>query len=120
MTWEVRVRVLLGFYVLSGQLNEETYLMTEVFPSDLQQFVQQELASGHYRNEDELLVEAVRYYRDSNIRLRELREEIRTSLEQLDRGEGIELADDAALEAFFDQIDVEVRSELAAEKKARQ
>ena len=91
--------------------------MIATFPPDLQQFVQEEVASGHYRSEDELVLEAVRYYRESNVRLQRLREEIRTSLEQLDRGEGIELADDAALEAFFDQIGAEVESELAAEKK---
>lgn len=94
--------------------------MIATFPPDLQQFVRDEVASGHYRSEDELLLEAVRYYRESNVRWHRLREEIGTSLEQLDRGEGIELADDAALEAFFDQIDTEVQSELAAEKKAGQ
>ena len=94
--------------------------MIATFPPDLQQFVQEELASGHYKNEDEFLVEAVRSYRDRNVRLRELKEEIKTSLEQLDRGEGIELADDAVLETFFDEIDREVQSELAAAKKAGQ
>ena len=81
--------------------------MIATLPPDLQQFVREEVASGHYRSEDELVLEAVRYYRESNVRLQRLREEIRTSLEQLDRGEGIELADDAAREAFFDEIGAE-------------
>ena len=94
--------------------------MIATFPPDIQQFVREEVASGHYRSEDELVLEAVRYYRESSVRLQRLREEIKTSLEQLNLGEGIELADDAALETFFDQIDAEVRSELAAQKKAGQ
>jgi len=91
--------------------------MTEPFPPDLQQFVSEELASGHYRSEGELLVEAVRFYRDSTVRRRELRDEINARLRQLDRGEAIEIEDDAALEAFFDQIGIEVQEELAREKE---
>ncbi len=90
--------------------------MSATFPPDLQQFVQQELASGHYRSEDELLLEAVRFYRDNNIRLDQIRQELRARLQQLDEGQGIELADDAALETFFDEIESEVRDDLAKQK----
>jgi Arc/MetJ-type ribon-helix-helix transcriptional regulator len=91
--------------------------MTEAFPPDLQQFVTEELASGHYRSEDELLVEAVRFYRDSTVRRRELCEEISSRLRGLDRGEAIELEDDAAMDRFLDQIGIEVDEELAREKE---
>jgi len=94
--------------------------MTEAFPPDLQEYVQHELASGRYASEGELLVEAVRFHRDRNVRLEQLREEIKTALEQLDRGEGIELADDAALEAFFDDIEAEVQGELSKAENRRQ
>lgn len=86
--------------------------MTETFPPDLQQFVQQQLASGHYENEGEFLSQAVRFYRDSGIRLEQLREEIGDQLERLDRGEGTKLADDAAMEAFLAEIEAEVQSEF--------
>jgi putative addiction module CopG family antidote len=94
--------------------------MTETFPPDLQQFVQQEVASGRYRDEGELVQEAVRFYRDSNRRHQELKESIKASLEQIDRGEGIRLENDAALEAFFDDIEAEVEEELAKAEKSRQ
>ena len=87
------------------------------FSSDLQHFVQQELASGHYQDERELVLEAVRFYRDSNRRLEELRAEIKARRKSLDEGKGIELEDDAALEAFFDDIEAEVADELAGGKK---
>ena len=47
--------------------------MTEVLPPDLQQFVKQELASGAYQSEEELMVEAVRLLRDSHLGWDELR-----------------------------------------------
>lgn len=87
--------------------------MTETFPPDLQQFVRQELASGHYGSEDELLRQAVRFYRDSGIRLKQLREDINDQLRRLDNGEGTKLADDAALETFFAEIENEVQCEFA-------
>lgn len=89
--------------------------MTETFPPDLQQFVLQELASGHYASEDELLRQAVRFYRDSGVRLEELREDIHDQLRQLDDGGGTKLADDAALETFFTEIEAEVRAKHTGE-----
>lgn len=94
--------------------------MTEAFPPDVQEYVRGEIAAGKYRNEEELLVEAVRFLRDSDVRLGRLREALRTRLAGLDRGDGIELEDDEALGAFFNQVEAEVHEELAAEKKQRQ
>ncbi len=93
--------------------------MIESLPPDLQQFVSDELANGHYRSEDELLVDAVRFYRDGAVRRRELCEEINSRLRQLDRGEAIEIADDLALDAFFDQIGTEVQEEVTREQGRR-
>ena len=86
--------------------------MTETFPPDLQQFVRQQLASGHYQSEDEFLSQTVRFYRDSGIRLDQLREDINDQLRRLDRGEGTKLADDAAMETFLAEIEVEVQREF--------
>jgi putative addiction module CopG family antidote len=93
--------------------------MTETFPPDLQQFVQQQVASGHYESEDEFLSQAVRFYRDSGIRLEQLRENINDQLRRLDRGEGTKLADDAALETFFAEIEAEVQSEFTGGDQPR-
>ena len=77
--------------------------MSATFPPDLQQFVQQELASGHYRSEDELL--SGPFLSRQQHPTRSDTAGIEGRLQQLDEGQGIELADDAAAEAFFDEID---------------
>jgi len=71
-------------------------------PSELQHFVEQELASGRYRSRDEVICEGLRLLRER--RRYELRREIDVGLQQLDRGEGIELEDEQALKAFFEDI----------------
>ena len=88
--------------------------MSGAFPPDVRQFVRQELASGNYRSEEELVVEAVRFLRDNNFRLKRLREGLKTRLERLGHGEGVELESDESLGAFFDRIETEVDQELAA------
>ena len=57
-------------------------------PQDLQQFVQQEIASGKYRSEEDLLCAGLRLLRERERRLQALREDVEPALEQLDRGEG--------------------------------
>jgi putative addiction module CopG family antidote len=86
--------------------------MTEILPPDLQQYVRQQLEHGVYRNEEELLADAVRALRERNGRLQRLRDELRQRLGRVDRGESIELEDDDALEAFYDDIEREVDGEL--------
>jgi len=90
--------------------------MAETFPHEIQQFVRQELASGHYQSEEELVVEAVRLLRDSNLRLQELREGLKTRLHDLDGGNAIELEGDEALGSFLDEIENEVKAEIAADR----
>jgi putative addiction module CopG family antidote len=51
--------------------------MANTMPPDLTQFIQEELASGHYSSEQEVVQEAVRFYRESRERYRALKEEIR-------------------------------------------
>ena len=62
--------------------------MSISIPQDLQQFVQQEVASGKYRSEEDLLCAGLRLLRERERRLQALREDIKPALEQLDRGEG--------------------------------
>jgi putative addiction module CopG family antidote len=95
-------------------------VMTEMFPQDLQQFVQQQLASGHYASENEFLRQTVRFYRDSSMRLEQLREDINDQLRRLDRGEGTKLADDAAMNAFLAEIEAEVQKEFAGGDQPRE
>ena len=93
-------------------------MITTSFSPELQQLVREELATGGYASEDELLLQAVRLLADRNRQRQELRRELQIGRDQLDRGEGIELDSDEALGAFLDEIEAEVNAEAAAENKS--
>jgi Arc/MetJ-type ribon-helix-helix transcriptional regulator len=88
--------------------------MGSVYPTDVQQFLAQELAAGRYHSESELVVEAVRKLRDERENARQFRAQLQQRIAGLDRGEGIKVNDDQALAALLDQIDREVDAENAA------
>jgi putative addiction module CopG family antidote len=87
------------------------------FPPDLAQFVQQELASGKYKSEQELVHAAIRAMRDQEINLQRFRAGLQKRLDEIDRGEVIELLGDDALRDFFTGIETEVNAELAVREK---
>jgi len=80
--------------------------MAYPFPPDVQQLVQEQLATGRYGTEDELILEALELLRERDTHLREFQDELRSRLDRLDRGEGIELEDEAALRRFFDAVQI--------------
>ena len=84
------------------------------WPPDLQQFVRREIASGHFASEDELVSTAVRFLRDSHAGLGQLRAGIQARIASLDRGEGIAVDSDQAMGDLLDDIEAEVRRDLAA------
>jgi Arc/MetJ-type ribon-helix-helix transcriptional regulator len=88
--------------------------MMSQLPHDLQQFVSQQIAVGAYRDEGELVVDAVSRLREAKQRYQQLRREIRVAEAELDRGEGIVLEGDEALERFFDEIAAEAEQELSS------
>jgi Arc/MetJ-type ribon-helix-helix transcriptional regulator len=61
--------------------------MATIFPPDLQGFIQQELASGDFQNESELLVRALEVYRELKTRDAQLRNEVQASIAAAERGE---------------------------------
>lgn len=87
-------------------------------PSDLEQFVQREVASGRYGSAEEVISEGLRRMRDAQQEYEEWRAEIARRIESLERGEGIRL-DDNSLKSFLDDIAAEVRDELARERDAQ-
>ena len=91
--------------------------MTIEIPPDLQQFVHQVIDAGGYKSEAEVVGQALRLLQERQRRTDELRREIQPALDRLDRGEGIELDEDG-LDAFFEDIKVRSRAELAAEREA--
>lgn len=70
---------------------------------ELQQLVEQGLASGNYGSRDELLLEAVRLLARRDQQREELRRQIQIGRDQLDRGEYTEY-DDESLRQFFDEL----------------
>jgi putative addiction module CopG family antidote len=62
-----------------------------VLPSDLAQFVSDQVGSGKYSSQSEVVLDALRLMRDRERRVAELRDEIAPALERLERGEGREL-----------------------------
>jgi antitoxin ParD1/3/4 len=76
--------------------------MPELIPPEFEEFVQNELASGHYHSAEEVVAEGLRLLREH--KLYELRKEIDAGLRQIERGEGNRLADSDALDRFFDHL----------------
>src|SRR4051794_13417049 len=73
-------------------------------PPDLQQFVRDQLASGKYRSESEVMCDAVRLLRERELRLESLRKDIEQGIVQLDSGEFVEIQSDIELKTFFDDV----------------
>ncbi|NUQ65188.1 MAG: hypothetical protein HUU20_22205 [Pirellulales bacterium] len=65
--------------------------MSYSFPPNLQQLVQDALASGKYRDTEQMLVEAVQLLRDRDEQTERLPEDLAERIERLDGGEATEL-----------------------------
>ena len=92
--------------------------MVGVIPSDLEQFVQQQLATGEYRSQDEVVVAGLQVLREVKRRQAEFRQDVQIGIEQLDRGEGIKIAKND-LRAFFDDIQARGEQRYEASKNTR-
>ena len=88
-------------------------MISDMIPPDLRQFVEQELASGHYGSTEEIIADGLRLLRHQ--KLEELRQQIRAGLDQIEKEESIELEDEDALRKFFDNIKLRGRDRLAVE-----
>jgi Arc/MetJ-type ribon-helix-helix transcriptional regulator len=91
--------------------------MSYAFPGELQQLVQSELAKGVYASEDELLLVALKAFREREQVFQQFRAEVQSRIESLERGEGIELDDEQALREFADEIKAEGRRSWEADQK---
>lgn len=87
-------------------------------PADLAEFVQQELQSGKYTSEDELVCEALRLLRERERRLDDLREAILPALDRLDRREG-KIYDEDGLRQMADDVKSRGRQRLAARQMSQ-
>ncbi len=92
--------------------------MSRVFPAELQQLIQNELAKGIYASEEEVLLHAMRALREREEALQQWRAEIRSRIESLDHGEGVELEDERALREFAEGIKAEGRRTCEADRNS--
>jgi putative addiction module CopG family antidote len=81
-------------------------------PSDLAQFVEQELAAGKYQTEADLVCEAVRLLCEREKRLSDLRSEILPALAKLDQG-NYTAYDEQGLREMIDDVKARGRTRLA-------
>jgi len=92
--------------------------MVGAIPSDLEQFVQQQVATGEYRSQDEVVAAGLQVLRELKSRQAEFRREVKVGVDQLDRGEGIKIAANE-LRAFFDDVQTRGQQRYEASKGSR-
>jgi Arc/MetJ-type ribon-helix-helix transcriptional regulator len=94
--------------------------MLEFYPPDLQEFVQQKIASGAFKSVDEFAVRAAALYRDMDRRHEALRAKLAQATDELEHGEGILLENEDQIHAFFEGLKAEGRRRQAAPQAASQ
>ena len=92
--------------------------MVGLIPSDLEQFVQQQLATGEYRSQDEVVAAGLQVLRELKRRQAEFRRDVQVGVDELDRGEGIKIAANE-LRAFFDDVQTRGEQRYEASKNTR-
>ena len=78
--------------------------MPDVLSREIEEFIEQQIASGKFRSRREILEEALRQFRARERKLDALRAELQAGLEQLECGEALVINDQAEHEAFVKAI----------------
>jgi antitoxin ParD1/3/4 len=92
-------------------------MLPDSLPAELRQFVEHEVACGLYHSTDEVIAAGLRLLREQ--KLDQLRRDIDLGIAQIERGEGIELADEQAVDAFFEDIKTRGRQRLEAKRAVK-
>jgi antitoxin ParD1/3/4 len=76
---------------------------------ELESQIREKVKTGLYNNASEVIREALRFYATHDnwikeVKLAQLREQLKAGVEQLDNGEGIHIPSQAALQQLFDDI----------------
>lgn len=90
--------------------------MSVIIPQEFQQFVRQEVASGKYRSEQEVLSAGLRLLQEQERKREALLEDIEIGLVQLAEGAGITIADEKEHQDFFRDIEIRGQERLAAKR----
>jgi Arc/MetJ-type ribon-helix-helix transcriptional regulator len=61
--------------------------MPVTYPREIQEFVSEQISSGHFQSEEAVTLEALRLLRDFTHRHRSLQSDLRQSLDELERGQ---------------------------------
>ena len=88
--------------------------MLATIPSDLEAFIQAEIASGKYASADEAVSEAVRLLQERERQLDSLRGEIEIGTSAFERGEVTTIRTDADRQALIDDVQRRGRERLQA------
>jgi antitoxin ParD1/3/4 len=84
-------------------------------PPEFTLFVENQISTGRFKSLDEVVAAGLKLLQDREARLEALRNELRPSVEELDRGGGIRLNNDEELDEFFTRLMAEVDAKLDAE-----
>ena len=93
-------------------------MISQPLPPELGQFVEQQLASGKYLSEQELVVDAVRVLREVEAQQRQFHEEVQLGMDQLERGESNEYSLQQLRERF-EQLKDRARRRIEASREAQ-
>lgn len=92
-------------------------VMVGTIPSDLEQFVQQQVATGEYQSQDEVVAAGLHVLREVKLRQTEFQQQVKLGVDQLDHGEGIKVAANE-LRSFFDDIQARGQQRYEASKRS--
>jgi putative addiction module CopG family antidote len=78
--------------------------MPSAYPSDLNEFVQTEIASGRHRSPDELITAALKVYRELKKRHSSLRQDVLAAIQEADAGKAKPLDAASLLQRVNDRL----------------
>ncbi|WP_437225727.1 type II toxin-antitoxin system ParD family antitoxin [Planctomicrobium sp. SH661] len=74
-------------------------------PTELEQFVDQEVASGRFRSRSEAVEEALMLLRRREVMSNRLRQDLQSGIDQLDAGKYLEISSIEAQNAFIQELE---------------
>jgi putative addiction module CopG family antidote len=93
------------------------YMELRITPTpDQEAFIREGIASGRFENADAVAQLAMRQWEQYERQRAELIADIKEGQDCLDRGEGIYLDSDDAIDAFFDEVAREARAEYESRR----
>jgi hypothetical protein len=87
--------------------------MLDAYPSDLQAFVQQKIATGEFKSADEFAVQAARVYREIDLRHQKLKQSVVEAIADIEAGNYLHLKSDDELRQFGEDVNRRGRERLS-------